>query len=148
MTAAQTTVANGPTRPPVATASSWVSMASDRGTRNRLTPWARRTCRPRFGCRLCKSRLPATWDLVYDPSIRTDAARRSTTPPRCHSAAADDDLDAFAGPPSALSVLSEQSTVTERLLWSYTTCLSRFLPHSPAAHIYGPGETTKSQPSF
>ena len=57
----------------------------------------------------------------------TDAARRSTTPPRRHSAAVDDDLDAFAGPPRALSVLSEQGTVTERLHgWSYTTCLSRF----------------------
>ena len=55
-------------------------MASDRGTRNRLTPWARRTCRPRFGCRLCKSRLPATWDLVYDPSIGPDAATEVYNP--------------------------------------------------------------------
>ena len=89
-----------------------------------------------------KSRLPgpgissAAWDLVYDPSIGTDAARRSTTPPRRHSAAVDDDLDAFAGPPRALSVLSEQGTVTERLLWMvlYDLPFSLFASQSRGAH--------------
>ena len=63
--------------------------------------------------------------------------RRSTTPPRRHSAAADDDLDAFAGPPRALSVLSEQGTVTERLLWMvlYDLPFTLFASQSRGAHL-------------
>ena len=131
MTAAQTTVANGPTRPPVATASSWVSMASDRGTRNRLTPWARRTCRPRFGCRLCKSRLPATWDLVYDPSIGPDAATEVYNPV----------APPFSPPYMTIWTPSRglhmHYSVAERLLWSHTTCFSRHCLTVRGAHFTG-----------
>ena len=65
--------------------------------------------------------------------------RRSTTPPQRHLAAADDDLDAFAGPPRALSVLSEQGTVTERLLWMvlYDLPFTLFASKSRGAHFTG-----------
>ena len=56
--------------------------------------------------------------------------RRAAIQPAAHN-----NLDALAGPPHALSVRSEQSTVAERLLWSHTTYLLRLWPHSPVAHI-------------